>query len=426
MAACHHAEMATRLTDNDKATLAGDRGEGASLCMRIVVELAGALGAQELLDIESAHVDGCLYHGQAGLDFVRRLVAGNARVAVPTTLNSSSLDLLHPELVQLDPATATAAREQMDAYVALGCRPTWTCAPYQLEERPSFGAQIAWAESNAIVFANSVLGARTERYGDFIDICAAVTGRAPATGLHLDEGRRARVLVRLAGIPDTLLHQGAGAAALGHVVGQRVGTAVPAIVGLPLNASEDLLKALGAAAASVGSVAMFHAVGVTPEAPTLEVALSGRAPEWETTVTTADVRAARDELGRGEAGAAIGAVSIGTPHASADQLDELASLVAEHVSPRVPVYVNTGRAVLAGSNGVVTELSDAGVTLVTDTCTYLTPIIRAEPAVIMTDSAKWAWYAPANVGVRVVFGSLVECVRSARAGRVVHDRELWG
>ncbi len=173
----------------------------------------------------------------------------------------------------------------MAAYVAMGCRATWTCAPYQLPERPAFGAHVAWAESNAIVFANSVLGARTDRYGDFLDICCAITGRAPAAGLHLDEPRRARVVFRLRGVAAGLLADEAAHAALGHLVGRAAEARVPAIDGLPPPpvTTEDHLKALGAAAASSGSVAMFHAVGITPEAPSLAAATGGGAPEEEVT-----------------------------------------------------------------------------------------------------------------------------------------------
>src|SRR5215211_5994669 len=162
--------------------------------MGLIVRMAELAGAAELVDVSSAHVDGCLFHGQAGLDFAERLVHGGGAVRVPTTLNVSSLDLLHPDHYLGDQETARAARRLMDAYVAMGCRQTWTCAPYQLPERPRFGEHVAWAESNAIVFANSVLGARTARYGDFIDICAAITGRVPDAGLHRTERRRGRAV----------------------------------------------------------------------------------------------------------------------------------------------------------------------------------------------------------------------------------------
>jgi predicted aconitase len=414
------------LTAEDRAALDGSRGEAAALAMRIVVAMAELMDAPGLIGVTSAHIDGCLYHGRAGLDFARRLTDRGAHVVVPTTLNVSSLDLIHPELVRLDRATAAEARELMDAYVSMGCRATWTCAPYQLPERPAFGEQIAWAESNAIVFANSVLGARTNRYGDFIDICCAITGRAPFAGLHTDEGRCATAVFTLEGVPSVLAASEAGAAAVGHVVGRRVGSEVPAIVGLAAGTPEDHLRALGAGAASSGAVAMFHALGVTPEAPTLEVATGGAEPARSEAITTADLRAARDELSTVGPGTPIGAVSVGTPHLSLEGLARLAALVADS-RPAVPLYANVGRDTRASADerGLTDDLERAGVTLVSDTCTYITPVIRDAAGPIMTDSAKWAWYAPGNLGFDTAFGSMEECVRSAYAGMVVRDEELW-
>jgi predicted aconitase len=183
----------TELTPYDEDLLSGHRGEAARIAMRIILEMARVAGAQRLIDVRSAHIDGCLYHGRAGLDFAERLASAGGRVVVPATLNVGSLDLLHPGLFRGDEETACLARRLMDAYVAMGCEPTWTCAPYQLPERPGLGEHVAWAESNAIVFANSVLGARSDRYGDFIDICAAITGRVPDAGLHRTENRRGQV-----------------------------------------------------------------------------------------------------------------------------------------------------------------------------------------------------------------------------------------
>jgi predicted aconitase len=415
------------LTGDDRARLDGSLGEAASLAMRIVVEMAGVMGADRLLDITSAHVDGCLYHGRAGLDFAERLVAGGGRVGVPSTLNVGYLDLLHPDLYRGDVSTAADARRQMDLYVQMGCRPTWTCAPYQLPERPALGEHVAWAESNAIAFCNSVLGARTNRYGDFLDICAAITGRVPNAGLHRDEERLARVVVRLDGLPERLLGSDALFPVLGHLVGKEVGSAVPAIVGLPAGTDEDRLKALGAAAASSGAVAMFHAVGITPEAPTLDAA-TGRVEVPEIRVTLERLRAARDELSTAS-GDELGAVSIGTPHASISELERLVGLLegGAHVRQGVRCYVNMGRDVLnqAERRGWVAAFTTAGVQVVTDTCTYITPILGDVQGAVMTDSAKWAWYAPANIGVDVVIGSLEDCVLSAMVGRVVRDESLW-
>ena len=414
--------MSVELEDRDRALLEGEAGEGAALAMRLVVRMAEVAHAPRLRDVTGAHIDSCLYHGQAGLDFAERLFTGGAKVAVPATLNVSSLDLLHPELVRLGDETRERAKRLMDTYVAMGCRPTWTCAPYQLPDRPAFGEHVAWAESNAIVFANSVLGARTNRYGDFIDICAAITGRVPDHGLHTDEGRRATLLLRLEGLPDRLLDHDLLAPVLGHLLGRRAGNEVTAIGGLLAGTTEDRLKAIGAAAASSGAVAMFHAIGVTPEAPTWETVAAAGAREES--VTLADLRAARDELSPVRDGAEIGAVSVGTPHASETELRRLAALVGEE-RPRVPFYVNTSRAQLAAVGSVADDLADAGVTIVTDTCTYITPILHDVAGPVMTDSGKWAWYAPSNLGFDVALGSLEDCVRSAAAGVVTRDEALW-
>ena len=244
----------------------------------------------------------------------------------------------------------------MDAYVAMGCRPTWTCAPYQLPERPALGEHVAWAESNAIVFANSVLGARTDRYGDFIDICCAITGRAPAAGLHLDEEpARPRRVPGARACPSVCSRdEAAYARDRPRRRARDAARRCPAIVGLPADTTEDQLKALGAAAASSGAVAMFHAVGVTPEAPTLEAAhRRARRPTLEVDDRRSrDLRAARDELSTVEVGAAVGSVSLGTPHCSAAELGASRELVAAGAGSRCPCYVNTGRDVLAaGADG---------------------------------------------------------------------------
>src|SRR5437660_4755571 len=311
------------LDRTDRRRLAGEDGPAQQLAMRILVAMARARDARRFIDVASAHVDGCLYHGQASLDFAERFAAAGAQVAVPATLNVGSLDLLHPDVYRGDPETARRARRLMDLYVSMGCQPSWTCAPYQLpEHRPGVGEHVAWGESNAIVFANSVLGARTDRYGDFIDLCAAVTGRVPEAGLHLEGNRRGEVVFRLKELPDRLLRQDVLYPVLGSLVGSEAGAAVPVIEGLPPGSSEDQLKAFGAAAASSGAVALFHAVGVTPEAPTLERALLGAEPSRVIDVLPPALAAARDSLST-SGGPEIDAVSVGTPHLS---LSEFAAL----------------------------------------------------------------------------------------------------
>jgi predicted aconitase len=194
-----------KLTASDESILAGGAGQGAALAMRIVVGAARALGAETLIDIHSAHIDGCLYHGDSGTLFAEKLVGAGARVSVPTTLNVGALDLLHGRGTRLAPAAHEMARRMMSAYVALGCQPTWTCAPYQAGHRPAVGEDVAWGESNAVAFCNSVLGARTNRYGDFLDICSAITGRAPLTGLHIPSQRYATLLIDASQLPRSFL-----------------------------------------------------------------------------------------------------------------------------------------------------------------------------------------------------------------------------
>ena len=416
--------MDVHLTDAERALLGNDAGGAARLAMRLLIEMARIQRADRFIEVTCAHIDGCLYHGRAGLDFALRLVDGEAHVVVPTTLNVSSLDLLHPHLNRGDPDTAAQARRLMDAYRAMGCEPTWTCAPYQLPRRPGLGEQIAWAESNAIVFANSVLGARTERYGDFIDICAAITGRVPDSGLHRVENRRARLLVRLVRTPQRVLDDDLLYPVLGHLVGRIAGDLVPAIEGLPPAVSEDRLKALGAAAASSGSVALFHAVGSTPEAGSLDQALDGGRAERVFDVSLYDLRMARAELTT--SAGPLGAVSVGTPHFSVAEFERLLDLL-DGRSVALPVYASTGRAVLAEieERGWGDALRAAGVTFVVDTCTYITPILEPREGVVMTNSAKWAYYAPGNLGVEVALGSLRECVESAVRGEMRRDPDGW-
>lgn len=412
---------ALSLNDDERAIRDGAAGDAAATAMRLVEGYAIAVGAERLLPIAQAHIDGCILTGRVSLDFVRRLADDGGRVAVPTTLNVGSVDLIHPQLVLPSREKLDPRRELMELHITLGCEPSFTCAPYLRRSRPGFGDQIAWGESNAVAYANSVIGARTNRYGDFIDLCCAVIGRAPAYGLHLDANRRAECRYRLDDDAVRAFDAEALCIALGYLVGGEAGTRVPVIEGLPPT-SEDALKALGAVAASSGSIGLYHVVGQTPEAPDLASACHGEVPARVRRVTAADLRDVLAALSTADAGAHVQAVSLGTPHYSLDQLRRLhAATRGWHAADGVRVYVNTGRETWteALDGGFGDEIEAAGIVVVLDTCVYVTSILAADVRTLMTDSGKLAHYAPGNLGVDVAFGTLADCLASASVGRVV-------
>jgi len=414
-------DVTTHLDDTDLALLRGEHGDAAAFAMELLVAYGEALGAPHFIDVVGAHVDGCLYHGQASLDFVRRLIELGGRVRVPTTLNVGTMDLIHPELYRGDPAIGRAGQELMELHQALGCLSTFTCAPYQTMYRPSFGQQIAWGESNAIVFANSVIGARTARYGDFTDLAAAMTGRVPYAGLHVAGNRRGEVLFVLPDNAASRFGADALAVATGAIVGERAGAAVAVIAGLPPGTSEDSLKALGATAASTGATSLFHAVGLTPEAPALAAVWDEGAGRDTVSVGHDAIAAALARLSTARQGDAIAAVALGTPHFSLAEFARLMPLLDGFAAAAgVGLYINTARDTHAEleARGWRASLEAAGFTLVVDTCTYVTAVMRDFDGPVMTNSGKWAHYAPGNLGIDVAFGTLAECIASAASGRV--------
>jgi len=418
--------MALALTDEEHGWLTDDTSLGRAMAMRIAVRSAELMGAERLVSISHSHIDGCLYHGDSGVLFSERLAERGARVVVPTSLNVGALDLKHPEVVKSDAHHREMARRQMDAHTAMGCLPTWTCAPYQVGHRPGLGEQVAWGESNAVAFANSVLGARTNRYGDFLDICLAVSGRAPYAGLHVAENRLARIVVDVSGLTPALRDLDAFYPVLGAWLGRAVGDTVAAIVGLPVDVGEDRLKALGAGAASTGAVGLFHVVGVTPEAPDLHTVTGGEAAEETIHLTPEMIQGARDGLDTAKAADSLDCLALGSPHFSYDEAMALAA-ASRDVRFRVPVYVCTNRLTLARleAEGQAETLRGRGVTFVVDTCVVVTPILEGHGGVMMTNSAKFAHYGEGNTGYATVFGSLADCVASAAAGRIIRDDSQW-
>ena len=384
-------------------------------------------GASDLMDVSQAHIDSTIYLGDATLEFAERLASLGARVAVPTSLNVSGVDECGWKDWAVSPEWAAKAARQMLAYEKMGASPTWTCAPYQTKMRPAFGQQVAWGESNAIAFANSVIGARTERYPDLLDVCCAITGRVPAVGLHLTENRAGQLLLRLEGVSPALQEDDQFFAVLGHLVGKLAGDSIPVVDGIAAQPTEDQLKAFAAASASSGRVALFHMVGVTPEAATLDAAFQGRGVPRPTAITTSDLRAAHTELTTAD-GRELDMVILGSPHFSVAEFRQLAPLViGRRVHPRVKFLVTSGRLMkeLAEKAGVLEPIVAFGAQITLDTCILASPMLPPEINTLMTNSAKYAYYAPSLLNTRVTFGSLADCVRSAIEGRVVRDESAW-
>jgi predicted aconitase len=419
--------MPLTLNDKDQAMLRGDHGPATKMAMSILVRMAEVSGAQELLDITGAHIDSTVYIGDAGLEFAERLASLGAKVSVPTTLNVSGLDEHHWQEWAVPNEWARQAHRQMVAYQSMGTVPTWTCAPYQTEMKPSFGQQIAWGESNAIVFANSVLGARTERYPDMFDICCAITGRAPAIGLHLTENRAGDLLLQLENVSEALQHSDDFYPVLGHLVGKVALDKIPVIAGMKIKPNEDQLKALGAASASSGGVALFHMVGVTPEAQTLESAFQNKQPQ-ETIIVTMDMlRESRRALTHTDS-EKLDMVVLGSPHFSLAEFKQLAPLVAgkqKHADVKFLVTSSRAMTQLAQQAGFLDTLQAFGAQLTVDTCILTSPMLPPETKYLMTNSAKFAYYAPGLLSKQITFGSLKDCVASAVEGRVIRDETLW-
>ncbi|WP_338581736.1 aconitase family protein [Pseudomonas sp. MAG733B] len=403
------------LTEHDCALLDGRHGKAAQMAMQIVLRMADLQGARSLVDVTQAHIDGCIYTGPASLRFAEQLVQWGAKVSVPTTLNSISVDQRRWRELGVDPALGEPASALGDAYMAMGAQLSFTCAPYLLDSAPKAGEQIVWAESNAVVYANSVLGARTLKYPDYLDICIALTGRAPLIGCHLDAQRKARLQIELPALGEL---DDAFYPLLGYHIGALAGSRIPLVYGLEkYSPNLDDLKAFGAAFATTSAAPLFHIAGVTPEAidpllvlepdtciPLEKIRLEDLLLSWR------ELNSARDNR--------VDVVSLGNPHFSLSEFASLATLCqGRHKHPHVVLAITCGRAVLeqARSAGHIAVIEAFGATLVTDTCWCMLgePVIPPAAKNLMTNSGKFAHYAPGLVGRKVHFASLKECVDAA-------------
>ncbi|WP_460156878.1 cis-3-hydroxy-L-proline dehydratase [Pseudomonas sp. S2_H10] len=404
-----------RLTEHDRALLDGRHGKAAQMAMQIVLRMAELQGAEHLVDVTQAHIDGCIYTGPASLRFAEQLVQWGAKVRVPTTLNSISVDQRRWRELGIDPALGEPASALGDAYMAMGAQLSFTCAPYLLDTAPKAGEQIVWAESNAVVYANSVLAARTLKYPDYLDICIALTGRAPLIGCHLDAQRKARLQIELPALGEL---DDAFYPLLGYHIGALSGSRVPLVLGLEQRKpSLDDLKAFGAAFATTSAAPLFHIAGVTPEAIDPAQVLDADTAIAVEKIRLKDLLSSWRELNSARDNR-VDVVSLGNPHFSLSEFAHLARLCrGRQRHPQVVLAITCGRAVLeqAREAGHIAVIEAFGATLVTDTCWCMLgePVIPLAAETLMTNSGKYAHYAPGLVGRKVHFASLAECVDAA-------------
>lgn len=419
------------LSDKDRAFLDGSHGEAARVSMRIILRMAELFEVQELMSVSQVHVDGCIYTGPGSLAFAERLRDLGGKVLVPTTLNSISIDQKRWKAQGVDYGFAEASQKLASAYTDMGARPTFTCAPYQLNTAPKQGDQVAWAESNAVVYANSVLGARTMKYPDFLDISIALTGRAPKGGIHLDANRLASLCVKVPNMEALLNIDDSFYPLLGYHVGTLASSRIPVIMGMErLAPSKDDLKAFGAAFATTSGAPMFHIVGVTPEATTLEAVVDKNSPPMLEELDINVLNQCWNNLNSAHGNQFVDLISLGNPHFSFAEIKKLANLCqGKEKHPDVAVVVTCGRAIngLATQAGLVHALEQFGVQFITDTCWCMIaePVIPRAAEVIMTNSGKYAHYGPGLTGRRYYFGSLAACVETACHGFHMGEKPQW-
>ena len=416
------------LTADEQAMADGNAGPVLAFAMDLLVKLGEMHGAPRLEAIEAAYVNTTFSWVEPHYDLLCWLAEHDARVAVPTYTNVTIYDPDNPRL-RTDKDGLWASERSLELiklHRRIGCEMTLTCAPYHLPDSPGLGTQISCSESNAVSYFNSVTGARTLKYGDYVDMATALTGRVPFVGLHTDEGRRATVVYDVAPLPDAFANDDLSYQLIGHVMGRKTAMEIPALVGINPAATVENLRSIGACGASAGGVAMFHAVGLTPEAPTLEAATDGVEPKRSETITVEDLITARAELTQFDHGR-IDAVVIGTPHAPLAEVKTLASLLdGQQVRDGLPFYIQMSRHVLeqAREHGWIETLREAGVTPVADTCIYWRPRASGLTGRVMTNSGKFAYYAPGELEIEAAIGSLRECVESAVRGQVWRDPAL--
>ena len=415
------ATTALDLTGDDRAMLDGRDGIAVQQAMRIIAAMAAQQGAEKLVDVVQGHIDGCIYASPANLTFAEKMAEMGAKVCVPTTMNAISVDRANWQAQGVPESFGDPAARLADAYVRMGCRPTFTCSPYLLDSAPKAGESIAWAESNAVIFANTVLGARTAKHPDFLDLCIALTGRAPLSGVYLDEHRKAKRIIDVE-LPENI--DDAFWPLIGYLAGKAAPDCVPLLRGLAsAKPSRDDLKALCAAFGTTSASPMLHVEGVTPEAEGAAAKDADR-----TKITCADMAEAWSLLNEGPAEVEL--VAIGSPHASLEECRALAEAFdGRKRHGDVAVIVTAGRDAIAEAKeeGLLSRLEASGIQVLPDLCwcSISEPVFPTKTRALMTNSGKYAHYGPGLSGRAVRFGSLADCVEAALTGRVPARLPAW-
>ncbi|MDG6910173.1 MAG: aconitase X catalytic domain-containing protein [Nitrososphaerota archaeon] len=375
------------LDPSQEKLLRGEGGEAKQFAMEIVTKVGDAVGADALVPIKSAHV---LAHysslHDAGVDVLERFASAGGRFAVPTSVDPASIDLQNWRSFGIPEDYARQQFRLCDAYAKLGGMRCWTCVQYQVCNFPKQGETVAWAESSAVVFANSVLGCRSNKIAAGMDVACAVLGLTPKFGMLIDGARVAKVAFRLnAGALSDLDYR-----SIGFFIGRRAGAMVPVLEGLPPSVTSDEVKHLGAAAAAAGPVAMIHLPGITPGSKTVSDATGG-GPAEEIEISRSDLEAVESDLNQTDELPDL--VAFGVPHLSVNELGQLAKLLeGRRLKRGVKMYIYTsGQAFeMAERTGIAESIEASGARLTHSTDAEISPLRRLGFGTVMTNSAKLA------------------------------------
>jgi predicted aconitase len=408
------------LTDEETGMLNGDKGPAVKKAMEILVALGESFGAERLVAVNNVHMAGSsvLVAEEAGTRFVEDVRKQGGNFLTRVTTNPTAVDPTQWEEIGIPESDSVLQTRLTNAYAGMGANACNTCVPYLVGNSPRFGEHMAWGESSAVVFANSVCGARTNREGGPSGLASALTGRTPEYGFHLKKNRYGKFLVKV----ETPLKDMTDYGTLGFFAGKIAGQDTPVFTGIPANPTLEELKALSAALASSGAVSMFHAVGVTPEASTLEEAFGGGTPEKTLVFGSAEKEQAEAALNK-EPSDHVDWILVGCPNASVQEIREVAeALQGKKVHKDVTLWVTTAGAMYAMAErvGYIQTIEEAGGTVVRETCPFLARSRVIAPKkgykTLTTNSAKMAFYAPGQFGLPTHYGNLGRVMKAAIDG----------